>query len=508
MNESLYKKRKAYSPDLLPELKQLDECQWIVRGESLLLTQNRSTKSHPLRVAIVLSGGPAPGGHSVVAGVYDALKSLNSKSNLYGVVDGPQGLLDKNLVEFDDGMIDAIRHIGGFHVPGTGRKKLKTDDEFAKVASLISEKNLDGIIFVGGDDTNTTAFLLGSYLEKNNCLAQIIGIPKTIDFDLQGGGIEGSFGFDSACKVYSEMVGNLAFDAMSAKKYWFFVKMMGRSASHIALEVALATRPNIALIGEEIEEKNLSLKRIVDLISDIVEMRAKSGKNYGICLIPEGLIEFIPEVKSLVLHLNRLLALGGSVEDLPLAEKGVWGMFPENFQNQLLKDRDSHGNVPLSQIATEELLIEMVQENLRNRKSTPSFYPVPTKYGYDGRCGYPSNFDATYCYNLGHIAALLVRDRKSKVVAAVENLAGPLDTWRAIAIPLKSLITEEERNGEFRSVIRKVLVSLKQKPFKTWKSMRDDCAQNDKYLNPGPMQFDDKSDNFNIVKTLSLLLRN
>ena len=367
--------------------------------------------------------------------------------------------------------------------------KIESEEQFEEARRVIKEMRLDGLVFIGGDDTNTNAYHLANYLQKSNCKCAVVGIPKTIDGDLKSDLIETSFGFDTACKVYSEMIGNICVDAMSSLKYWHFIKLMGRKASHVTLECALQTHPNLVFIGEEVEERGISLKEIVNQISDIVIKRAEKGMQYGVCLIPEGLIEFIPEVKKLIAELNRLLAEGKGVEALTKESNACFQLFPKEFQNQLLEDRDPHGNVQVSKIETEKLLSHMVKEDLKRRSSSAKFTPTHHFFGYEGRCAKPSRFDATYCYQLGEVSALLIRDGKTGVMAALRNLAKDPELWEPIGINLGSMMCEEERKGEKRMVIEKALVKLSGPIMHEFQKNRKKWALEDHYKSPGPIQF-------------------
>ncbi len=411
-----------------------------------------------LRVGVLFSGGPASGGSNVVSGIYDALKQLNPNSELIGFLGGPSGILDENFRLLSQNEIDKVRNLGGFDLLGTGRTKIETSEQFEKAAQVIQKINLDGLVIIGGDDSNTNAYFLHDYLLNSGVKCSVIGVPKTIDGDLKSKDVEISFGFDTACKVYSEMIGNICIDARSSLKYWHFIKLMGRTASHVTLECALQTCPNIALIGEEIAKEKTTLKQIVSNIADTVDERSRDGKNYGVVLIPEGLIEFIPEVSN----------------EIP---------------KELLEDKDSHGNIQVSKIETEKLLSKMVQEELTKRKSGAKFNPTYHFFGYEGRCSFPSEFDATYCYNLGINAALLIRDKKSGVMAAIKNVVKDLMYWKPISVNLKEILVEEMRHGKLKKVIAKALVDLQGPVFKAFLIQREQNRLEDNYKRPGPMQF-------------------
>lgn len=404
----------------------------------------------PLRVGVLFSGGPAEGGSNVVAGLFDGLKEMHPDSELVGFLGGPAGILDKKMKSLRKEEIDLYRNVGGFHLLGTGRTKIETEEQFQKSLEVIRELKLDGLVFIGGDDTNTNAFHLATYIKNEKC--SIVGIPKTIDGDLKSKEIEISFGFDTACKVYSEIVGNIAFDALSSLKYWHFIKLMGRKASHVTLECALQTHPNLAFISEEVK----TLEHIIDTIAETIQTRAASGKKYGVILIPEGLIEFIPK---------------------------VFESLPKDVQKELQADLDPHGNIQVSKIETEKLLSQMVAD--RGVK----FNAVHHFLGYEGRCAYPSVFDATYCYNLGLVAATHVHDRKTGVMAGLKGLAGPVASWKPIAVPLESMMVEEMRKGKKMKVIDKALVDLKGLVFAEFKKQRDRWRLEDSYQNPGPIQY-------------------
>ena len=381
------------------------------------------------KVGVVLSGGQAPGGHNVITGLFDALKELNSGSTVIGFLNGPSGIVEKKYKELNADFLAGYRNTGGFDMIGSGRTKIETPEQFAAAEKVCRELDLDGLVIIGGDDSNTNAALLAEYFLSKNCKTAVIGVPKTIDGDLKNDQIEISFGFDTACKVYSEIIGNLERDALSAKKYWFFVKIMGRSASHVALECALQTRPNITLIGEEIESQKKTLEQIVNEIVDVINKRAAQGKNYGMIIIPEGIIEFIPEFKQLIKELNQLLAEGKNIDQLSEQSAHVFHMIPELIQKQLLLDRDPHGNVQVSKIETERLLIEMVKAKV------PKLSPQPLFCGYEGRSCLPSNFDSQYCYALGQVAALLIDRGATGYMACVNDLALPVSDWQCAEYP-------------------------------------------------------------------------
>ena len=455
-------------------------------------------------VGVILSGGQAPGGHNVITGLYDALKKSNSNNVLLGFKGGPSGLLDDDYIEFTDEFINEYRNTGGFDIIGSGRTKLETVEQFKVVAEVAKKHSLNAIVIIGGDDSNTNAAVLAEYMAATNSGVQVIGCPKTIDGDLKNDVIEVSFGFDTACKTYSELIGNIERDANSAKKYWHFIKVMGRSASHIALECALECQPNICLVGEEVEAKNQSMMDIVKYIADVVEARSAKGLNYGVAIVPEGLIEFIPEVKVLIAEINELLAVHekdyavlGTWEDqfnfvisnLTSNSAAVFKNLPVDIQHQLLMDRDPHGNVQVSRIETEKLLITMVAKELKDRGSKAKFSALNHFFGYEGRCAFPSNFDADYCYSLGYNAFLLISNGLTGYMSTVTNLSAGPSNWEAGGIPITKMMNLERRHGEFKPVIRKALVELDGKPFKYFEAHRKEWAENTCFTFPGAIQY-------------------
>lgn len=461
-------------------------------------------------VGVILSGGQAPGGHNVIAGLYDALKQANSANKLYGFLGGPSGIIDGKYVEFDDKFIDAYRNTGGFDIIGSGRTKLETEEQFEKSLAVCKKLNISAVVIIGGDDSNTNAALLAEWFVKHNAGIQVIGCPKTIDGDLKNGQIEISFGFDTATKTYAELIGNIERDANSAKKYWHFVKIMGRSASHVALEAALQTQPNITLISEEVEEKKMSLESIINYMCDIIVKRADMGKNFGIAVIPEGLIEFIPEMKSMIANLNDIMASlendsafvnATTIRDkfdivenrLEANNAKVYASLPVLIKGQLLADRDPHGNVQVSKIETEKLLIEMISTRLEELKSQGEFIGKFNAqshfFGYEGRCAFPSNFDADYCYSLGFNAFALISFGLTGYLSSVRNLTAPASEWVAGGIPLTMMMNMEKRHGEMKPVIQKALVKLDGPVFKQLEDNREDWAMNDRYLFPGAIQY-------------------
>ena len=442
----------------------------------------------PLRVGVVLSGGQAAGGHNVITGLFDALKGMDHDSELHGFLNGPSGIVDHKTQLLIAEKLESYRNQGGFDLIGAGRTKIETDEQLQKSLETVKAMELDGLVIIGGDDSNTNAAVLAEYFKTHECETKVIGVPKTIDGDLKNEHIEISFGFDTATKTYSEALGNIARDCLSAKKYTHFVKLMGRSASHIALECSLKVHPNVTLISEEVLEKQMTLADITSYVTDIVQKRSESGKDYGIILIPEGLIEFIPEVKQLIAELNEQLAKQEKPNLSPATQK-AFDNLPENIQKQLLLDRDPHGNVQVSHINTESLVADMVKKELKNRDFKGKFSPVLHFFGYEGRAGLPSNFDATYTYALGHVAALLINHGYSGYMAAVQNLKAPVQDWIVKGIPITSMLNMEMRKGKKKPVIKKALVELDSAGFKAFEKERKAWAEDDHYEYPGPIQF-------------------
>ena len=461
-------------------------------------------------VGVILSGGQAPGGHNVIAGLYDALKNANPNNKLYGFLGGPSGIIDGKYIEFTDEFIDQYRNTGGFDIIGSGRTKLETEDQFQESLKVCQKLGISAVVIIGGDDSNTNAALLAEWFVKNKTGIQVIGCPKTIDGDLKNEQIEISFGFDTATKTYAELIGNIQRDANSAKKYWHFIKIMGRSASHVALEAALQTQPNITLISEEVEAKQMSLESIVNYMADIIARRAANGKNFGIAIVPEGLIEFIPEMKSMIANLNDIMAeletdpsflSATSMHDkFAIVERRldddkavVYSSLPASIKAQLLADRDPHGNVQVSRIETEKLLIEMISSRLNEMKSQGQFVGKFSAqshfFGYEGRCAFPSNFDADYCYSLGYNAFALINNGLTGYLSSVRNLTKPAKEWIAGGIPLTMMMNMEKRHGEMKPVIQKALVKLNGPVFKQLSVNREDWAMNDRYLFPGAIQY-------------------
>ena len=465
------------------------------------------TAGKPLNVGVILSGGQAPGGHNVICGLFDGIKKIHRDSRLFGFLMGPSGLIEHKYIELTAPIIDEYRNTGGFDIIGSGRTKLEKKDQFDKGLEILRELGITALVIIGGDDSNTNAAILAEYYKANNAGVQVIGCPKTIDGDLKNKQIETSFGFDTATKVYSEVIGNIQRDCNSAKKYWHFIKLMGRSASHIALECALQTQPNICLISEEIQEKNMSLDDIVKYIADIVTARAAEGNNFGTILIPEGLIEFIPEYKKLISELNELLGANKEkvaamdnaalkafiLENLGEANVAALQKLPESVADQLMLDRDPHGNVQVSLIETEKLLSGLVAKHLAGSEAFHAakgkFSPLHHFFGYEGRCADPSNFDADYCYALGYNAAALINAGVTGYMSAIRNLVKPAVQWIPGGIPITMMMNIERRNAEDKPVIQKALVRLDGAPFKHFAANRAEWAQNTCYVYPGPIQY-------------------
>lgn len=478
----------------------------------------------PISVGVILSGGQAPGGHNVIAGIFDGLKSLNNDNKLYGFLGGPGGYIDNKYVEITAKFMDEYRNTGGFDIIGSGRTKLETEADFDKGAKNCEALGISAVVIIGGDDSNTNACLLAEYYLAKNVPIKVIGCPKTIDGDLKNEQIETSFGFDTACRVYSELIGNIQRDANSAKKYWHFIKLMGRSASHIGLECSLQTQPNITLISEEIAEKKMTLKEIVDYMANIVAKRAAKGDNFGTALIPEGLIEFIPEMKTLIAELNEVLhehekafnelasrdAKSAFINNhLSKDSSYVYSSLPQSIQIQLTAERDPHGNVQVSLIETEKLLIEMVGLKLKEMKTegkfAGSFKAHNHFFGYEGRCAAPSNFDADYCYSLGYNAAALIGAGKTGYMSSVQNLTKPADDWVAGGVPVTMMMNVERRHGADKPVIRKALVELDGSPYLEFVKNREKWATETSYIYPGPIQYFGPSEVCDqVTKTLEL----
>ncbi|MDE5714755.1 MAG: diphosphate--fructose-6-phosphate 1-phosphotransferase, partial [Anaeroplasmataceae bacterium] len=470
--------------------------------------KNTSTNKKQV-VGVILSGGQAPGGHNVVCGLYDALKATNKENVLYGFRNGPSGLIEDDYLIFDDDYINQYRNTGGFDIIGSGRTKLETKEQFAIASEVCKKHGITAIVIIGGDDSNTNAAVLAEYFAANNTGVQVIGCPKTIDGDLKNEDIECSFGFDTATKTYSELIGNIERDANSAKKYWHFIKVMGRSASHVALECALETQPNVCLISEEVAAKKMSLAQIADYIADSVAARASKGMNFGVAIIPEGVVEFVPEFSILIHEINELLAgskadafnkLTNWKEKYSFIEKGltkesmaVFAILPEGIQQQLFLERDPHGNVQVSLIESEKLFSALVKANLEARKKAGTykgkFNPLHHFFGYEGRCAFPSNFDADYCYSLGYNAFMLIQYGYNGYLSKVSNLSKPAEEWIAGGMPITKMMNIERRHGEDKPVIRKALVELDGKPFQYFVAHRAEWAVETAYTYPGAIQY-------------------
>lgn len=463
--------------------------------------------SKPMNVGVILSGGQAPGGHNVICGLFDGIKKINRDSRLYGFLMGPGGFVDHKYMELTSAIIDEYRNTGGFDIIGSGRTKLENKEQFDKGLEILKELDIKALVIIGGDDSNTNAAVLAEYYKSINAGVQVIGCPKTIDGDLKNDVIETSFGFDTATKVYSEVIGNIQRDCNSAKKYYHFIKLMGRSASHIALECALQCQPNVCIISEEVEAKDMTLGQVVDQIADVVVRRAEKGMNFGIVLIPEGLIEFIPAIKRLIAELNDLLAKNAEefaavpaaeqrqyiIDHLSAENAAAYAALPHGVARQLSLDRDPHGNVQVSLIETEKLLSEMVGKRLaelkKEGKYNGKFAAQHHFFGYEGRCADPSNFDADYCYALGFNAACLIRAGVTGYMSSVRNLTRPSVQWVAGGIPITMMMNMERRHGEMKPVIQKALVNLDGAPFLKFASQRQEWAENTCYVYPGPIQY-------------------
>ncbi len=477
----------------------------------LITFEEGGAKEKPaINVGVILSGGQAPGGHNVISGIFDGIKKINPESRLYGFLGGPGGLVDHNYIELTDEFIDEYRNTGGFDIIGSGRTKLEEEWQFDKGLEIAKELDLNALVIIGGDDSNTNACVLAEYYAAKKAGVQVIGCPKTIDGDLKNEMIETSFGFDTATKVYSELIGNIQRDANSAKKYWHFIKLMGRSASHIGLECALKTQPNITLISEEIAEKKQTLEEIVEYMAEVVAKRSANGDNFGVALIPEGLIEFVPEMKVLISELNDLLAEGSATDKefkaLEKEQQNAWiaghlsadsakvfKSLPVGIAAQLTLDRDPHGNVQVSLIETEKLLGEMVKGKLAEMKKAGNYAgKFGTQYhffGYEGRCAAPSNFDADYCYSLGYTASVLISEGKTGYMSSVRNLTSPADEWIAGGVPVTMMMNMEKRHGHMKPVIQKALVELDGAPYKFFVSKREEWAFSTQFIYPGPIQY-------------------
>lgn len=494
-------------------------------GMPLLTFEPGEKKDYPaVNVGVILSGGQAPGGHNVIAGIFDGLKVLNNNSKLFGFLGGPSGLTDNKYIELTSDVIDHYRNTGGFDIIGSGRTKLEEEEQFDKGLENCKALGINALVVIGGDDSNTNACVLAEYYKSKDAGIQVIGCPKTIDGDLKNEMIETSFGFDTACKVYSELIGNIQRDANSAKKYWHFIKLMGRSASHIALECALQTQPNVTIISEEVEQQQQTLDEIVKQISEAIAKRADNKDNFGTVLIPEGLIEFIPEMKVLISELNDLMAEKeaeiSSIEsghekrefitgELSKKSSIVYSSLPNDIADQLIMDRDPHGNVQVSRIETEKLLIQMVEARLKKMrkkgKYNGKFGYQNHFFGYEGRCAAPSNFDADYTYSLGYTAAVLISEGKTGYMSSIRNTTAPAGQWIAGGVPVTMMMNMERRHGAMKPVIQKALVELDGAPFNEFAKNRDDWAINTKYIYPGPIQYFGPSDVCDLpTKTLTL----
>ena len=468
--------------------------------------EGEATAFPAINVGVILSGGQAPGGHNVISGLFDGIKALNKDSRLFGFILGPGGLVDHNYKELTADIIDEYRNTGGFDIIGSGRTKLEKEDQFEKGLEIIKELGIKALVIIGGDDSNTNACVLAEYYAAKKCGVQVIGCPKTIDGDLKNEMIETSFGFDTACKVYSEVIGNIQRDCNSSRNYWHFIKLMGRSASHIALECALQTQPNICIVSEEVEAKNMSLDDVVTYIAQAVANRAAQGNNFGTVLIPEGLIEFIPAMKKLIAELNDLLAEGSEfamikksaqrewvISKLSQENAAIYASLPEGVARQLTLDRDPHGNVQVSLIETEKLLSDMVAVKLAQWKEEGKFVGKFAAqhhfFGYEGRCAAPSNYDADYCYALGYTASMLIANGKTGYMSSVRNTTAPAEEWIAGGVPITMMMNMERRHGEMKPVIQKALVKLDGAPFKAFAAKRDEWAIETAYVYPGPIQY-------------------
>jgi pyrophosphate--fructose-6-phosphate 1-phosphotransferase len=467
-----------------------------------------ATSRRKRTIGVILSGGPAPGGHNVIAGLFDGLKAANPESTLVGFRGGPGGLVEDKAMAIDAALVDRYRNTGGFDMVGSGRTKIETPEQFEKALATAKRRGLDAVVVIGGDDSNTNAAVLAEYFAARGEPISVIGVPKTIDGDLKSPVIETSFGFDTATKLFSELAGNIARDSASGRKYWHFIKLMGRSASHITLECALQVRPNIAIISEEVESKKIGLSAIIGSIADSVAGRASKGENFGVVLVPEGLLEFIPEIKVLIDEINEILAADEDafkalssdaervafvMERLSHDSKAVFEHLPEDIEAQLLWDRDPHGNVQFSRIETEKLLAEMVGRRLALYAKEGDYsgkYDYQTHFlGYEGRCAFPSNFDADYCYALGYTAFALVAAGLSGYLSSVKNLSAPAAKWEAGGLPLVSLMNLERRHGHDKPVIRKALVDLEGAPFKAFAAQREAWSLSSDFRVPGGIQY-------------------
>ena len=479
---------------------------------------NNTAEHQILNIGVILSGGQAPGGHNVISGLFDAIKEGNTKSQLFGFMNGPDGLLTGNMIKITNELLSNYRNTGGFDIIGSGRTKIETPEQFAQVLKTCQSHKLNALVIIGGDDSNTNAALLAEYFVQNNSNITVVGCPKTIDGDLKNDYIEVSFGFDTATKVYSELIANLQKDAQSAKKHWHFIRLMGRSASHIALECSLLTNPDVTLISEEIRENKITLEKIIEEITNVIVIRSKAGKDYGIVLIPEGLIEFLPGLDKMISELNDLLANDHTINSLTVEMKiekiisslsqepsKLFSTIPFTIQKQLLGDRDPHGNVQVSHIETEKLLIELIEKKLKNEYPEVKLKTLTHFFGYEGRCSFPSNFDADYCYSLGRSAYLLINYGKTGYISSVSNLEKSTDEWSAGGLPITMMMNIERRHGSDKAVIKKALVDLEGEPFQYFKNKRYKDIEKDSYKFPGPIQFFGPSE-ITDSKPISLLL--
>jgi diphosphate-dependent phosphofructokinase len=525
----LDKKRLLYKPmipDLLKDLSNLE----IKSGEKIYPSNDKeeikklfpitygspivniekgiSKNKEPLKIGVVFSGGQASGGHNVISGVFDAIKDINSKSKLIGFLNGPVGICDNKYIDIEKELIDQYRNMGGFDLIGSGRTKIETDDQLKSAKETIEKLDLDGLVIIGGDDSNTNACVLAEYLKANNLKTSVIGVPKTIDGDLRNEFVKISFGFDSACKVYGEMIGNIQRDCLSAKKYYHFIRLMGRSASHIALECFLKTHANYVIIAEEVFSKKQTLENLIKDVADIIEKRAEKNKNYGTVLIPEGIIEFIPEIKELINELNSILADGTNhqkeIEKLSSSDdkieyvnkilsddkKAIFNNLGSKIQSQLLLDRDPHGNVQVSLIESEKLIVDLVKKQLKKSSSYKGRFKAHTHFfGYEGRACLPSNFDAQYCYSLGRVASILINEKLTGYMSCILDIEKDVRNWRGSGIPITGFMNIEKRQGKDKPVIKKALVELDSKAFKMLKNMLKTSSIEDDYIYPGSIQY-------------------
>jgi diphosphate-dependent phosphofructokinase len=516
--DELQRLRREHLPDLPLILKDLSQVNFtqdtkgsenneqiktlfpLTYGQAVLKGQKGKKRTpKPLQVGVVLSGGQAAGGHNVVIGIHDAIRRLDPRSRLFGFLDGPGGIVAGKYKELTAETIAPYLNQGGFDMIGSGRTKIETEDQLNASLAVVQKMKLDGLVIIGGDDSNTNAAILAEYFLKNDCPTKVIGVPKTIDGDLKNAFVATSFGFDTASKIYSEIIGNIARDALSAKKYYHFIKLMGRSASHIALECALVTQPNLTLIGEEVAAKKMTLAQMTNEIADLISKRAEIGKNFGVILIPEGLIEFMPEISILIRELNQILSSESTISisqilpKLTASSQSCFASLPEKIQQQLLHTRDPHGNVQVSLIETERLFMELVTKELEERHKRGTykgkFAPLQHFLGYEGRAGFPSHFDSNYCYALGFVSALLIDEGATGYMSFISNLSKPVLEWGIGGVPLTSLLHIEMRKGKEKPVIQKALVDLKAKPFIYFQQQRDRWKLEDEYRSPGPVQF-------------------